>query len=162
MKKQSLLTGVILIGFGVYFLLQQYHFTLLSNFYTWPTLLIIVGSGFLVQAYWGRDYEAILPGIVLAGIGLHFHIAEKLDVWPDHAGIFLLVIGLGFLLKYVKTGNGLLQGVFFFAAAAMLLFFDKLTQWAAKYEHDTVIFTNLWPFFFLAVGISFLFFTRKK
>ncbi|MBS4176170.1 LiaI-LiaF-like domain-containing protein [Lederbergia citrea] len=161
MKKQTFFTGVILIGFGLYFLFQQFHFTLLADFYTWPTLLIIVGVGFLAQGYLGRLYDFILPGVVLTGIGIHFHIASKLDVWPDHSGIFLLLIALGLFLKYVKTGAGLFQGILFFAAAILLLFFDRLADWAGRQGYDFTMISNIWPYFFIALGAYFLFVQRK-
>ena len=105
LKKKSVLSGVIFIGFGVYFLLQQYNIHPFTDFHTWPTLLLIVGLGFIAQGYGGKDYDNILPGVVLTGLGIHFHVVNKLAVWPDHTGVFLLVIALGLLLKYVKTGN---------------------------------------------------------
>lgn len=162
MKKQPLLSGVILFGFGIYFLLQQYHFTLIEEFYTWPTLLVIVGGGFLVQAYIGKAYEAILPGVVLTGIGVHFHITNNLDVWPDHTGIFLLVIALGLLLTYVKTGAGMIQGILFLLAAILILFFDKLTEWVSLNGHNIAIISKIWPFIFIIFGAYLLFFSKKQ
>ncbi|MEK3890560.1 LiaI-LiaF-like domain-containing protein [Bacillus sp. FSL K6-3431] len=162
MKKQALFAGIILFGFGTYFLLQQYHFTLISGLYTWPTLLIIIGIGFLVQAYAGKSYDAIIPGIVLTGIGLHFHITNKLAVWPDHTGIFLLVIALGLLLKYIKTGTSLIQGILFLLAAIFILFFDRLINWAVTNGYNITVISKIWPFFFIAAGAYFLFFSKKQ
>ncbi|CAM3933388.1 LiaI-LiaF-like domain-containing protein [Lederbergia lenta] len=162
MKKKSLLSGVILFGFGIYFLLQQYHFTLISELYTWPTLLVIIGVGFLVQAYAGKAYEAIVPGVVITGIGVHFHITNKLAIWPDHTGIFLLVIALGLLLTYVKTGVGVVQGILFLLAAILILFFDKLTDWAVTNGHNIAVISKIWPFIFVIAGAYFLFFSKKQ
>ncbi len=126
MKKQKIVPAILLIGFGIYFYLQQETNSLFHEFSTWPTLLIIVGVAFLVQGYWGRDYESIFPGVILSGIGVHFHIANKFALWPDHLGAFLLIIALGFFLRYQKTGNGLFYGVLFLILAGVLLFYDKL------------------------------------
>ncbi len=37
MKQQRIFPGVILLGFGAYFYLQQAHIILFSEFFTWPT-----------------------------------------------------------------------------------------------------------------------------
>ncbi len=161
MKKKSVLSGVVFIGFGLYFLSQQYNIHPFKDFHTWPTLLLIVGIGFIAQGYSRKDYDNILPGVVLTGIGIHFHVINHLAVWPDHAGIFLLVIALGLLLKYVKTGIGLLQGILFLAAAILLLFFDRLANWAALQGRDIAMFSNFWPIIFIVLGAYFLF-SRNK
>ncbi|MBS4208930.1 DUF5668 domain-containing protein [Bacillus sp. FJAT-50079] len=162
MKKQTLLSGCIFIGFGIYFLLQHYHVMFLSELYTWPSLLLIVGIGFLLQAYVGKDYDAILPGVVITGIGVHFHLIHHLDIWPDHTGIFLLVLALGLLLSYVKTGKGLIQGGLFLIAAVFILFFDSLTNWAAERGHNLSFITSIWPYLFIVIGAYFIFFHRKR
>ncbi|MCJ8007009.1 hypothetical protein ACFFF5_00175 [Lederbergia wuyishanensis] len=162
MKKKSYLSGVILIGFGIYFLFQQYHFSLFEGFYSWSTLLFIVGLGFLANGYLGKAYESILPGVVLTGLGLHFHIANKLDTWPDHSGIFLLLVALGILLTYVKTGTNLFQGIIFLAMATLLLFFDRLLVWANQQGHNLSSISQFWPFLFIILGAYFLFFKKSR
>ncbi|MBS4216980.1 hypothetical protein KHA96_01485 [Bacillus sp. FJAT-49711] len=162
MKKTSYLSGVTLIGFGIYFLFQQYHFSPFQGFYTWPTLLVIVGIGFLANGYFGKDYESILPGVILTGLGFHFHIANKLEAWPDHVGIFLLLIAVGLLLKYVKTGTGLFQGLLFLTISAILLFFERLVDWSANKGHNIASISNFQPYFFIIVGAYLLFIKRKK
>ena len=54
MKNQRIFPGIILIGFGAYFFLQQTGITIFQQFSTWPTLLIIVGIAFLGQGYSGK------------------------------------------------------------------------------------------------------------
>jgi len=162
MKKKSYLSGVTLIGFGLYFLFQQYHFSLFEGFYTWPTLLIIVGLGFLVNGYIGKDFESILPGVILTGLGLHFHIANKFDTWPDLSGIFLLLIALGILLTYVKTGTHLFLGLIFLALAILLLFFDRLLFWANNQGHNLSNISQFWPYIFSILGVYFLLVKRAK
>lgn len=162
LKNQSYLSGTILAGFGLFFLLRQYHFTPLEDFYSWPALLVIIGLGFLLQGYMGKDHDSILPGAILAGIGIHFLIADTLDVWPAHEGIFLLAVAIGILLKYVKTGAGLFQGILFLAGSILVLFFDRLAVWASGKGLDMDMFGQLWPFAFLAAGVYFLLANRRK
>ncbi|MDF2854760.1 MAG: hypothetical protein K0Q87_611, partial [Neobacillus sp.] len=58
MKNQRIFPGTILIGFGSYLFLQQLGITPFGQFYSWPTLLIILGISFLAQGYLAREHEA--------------------------------------------------------------------------------------------------------
>ncbi|WP_174729780.1 LiaI-LiaF-like domain-containing protein [Mesobacillus harenae] len=161
MKRQQMIPGIILIGFGIYFYLQQSNITLFQQFYTWPTLLIIVGIAFLGQGYWGKDYESILPGVMLAGFGLHFHVVHRLEIWPDHMGTFILIIALGFLLRYQKTGNGLFQGILFLILAVLLLFNDQFASWFGLMESRVASAWTFWPAVLVIIGVYLLFFKKK-
>jgi hypothetical protein len=162
LTKTAIFSGIAFLGFGLYFLLQQYHVQWMDGLYTWPTLAVILGAAFLVQAYKQKDYEFILPGTIIAGIGLHFHVMHKLELFQDHAGVFLLLVAVGLLLTYVKTGSGFVPGLLFLIAATLLLFFDRLTHWLAGQGHDVTFISNFWPLFFVGAGLYFLFVHRKK
>ncbi|MGW8901901.1 LiaI-LiaF-like domain-containing protein [Heyndrickxia sporothermodurans] len=162
MKNQKIFPGIILLGFGLYFFLtQNNHVTMLKEYLTWPTLLIIVGIAFLGQGYGGKDAESILPGVILVGFGLHFHIAGKLAIWPDHIGVFILIISLGFLLRYQKTGNGLFHGILFLFISIVLLFDDEVLKWMGLLENKAASIINFWPFLLIAIGLYLLFIKRK-
>jgi hypothetical protein len=161
MKGQRLFPGMILIGFGIYFYLQQSTITIFREFYTWPTLLIIVGAAFLVQGYKGREYESILPGTILTGFGLHFHILNKISIWPDHMGVFILIISLGFLLRYQKSGNGMFQGVLFLILAIILLFYDKVLEWLGFLQGGVDVIREFWPIIIVLIGVYLLLIKKK-
>ncbi|KHD86900.1 LiaI-LiaF-like domain-containing protein [Heyndrickxia ginsengihumi] len=161
MKNQKIFPAVILIGFGLYFYLQRYHLEGMAQYFTWPTLLIIVGLAFLGQGYWGNDYEAILPGVILVGFGLHFHIVHKIAIWPDNIGIFILIISLGFLLRYQKTGDGLLYGLLFLLLSVVLLFSDKTLSWFGLVENNVSSLWNFWPAILVIIGFYLLIIKRK-
>lgn len=161
MKSQNTIPGIILIGFGVYYYLQQANIILFDQFYTWPTLMAIVGLAFLVQAYRGNDYNSILPGVILFGFGIHLHIVGRLSIWPDHLGAFILIIALAFLLRYQKTGTGLFHGILFLILAALLLFYEQISNWLATLETGLVIVWKFWPVALILIGIYLLFFKRK-
>ncbi|MGE8206065.1 LiaI-LiaF-like domain-containing protein [Heyndrickxia sp. NPDC080065] len=161
MKSQKIFPGIILLGFGLYFFLQQNHIEMFKDYYTWPTLLILVGIGFLGQGYGGKDYEAILPGVILVGFGLHFHIAGKLSIWPDHIGVFILIISLGFLLRFQKTRNGLFHGILFLIISIILLFYNEVFKWMGLLDTKFASILNFWPFLLIAIGLYLLFFKRK-
>lgn len=160
--KKSYFTGTILLGFGLYYLLYQYQLTPFPNFYSWPTLILIIGLGFLSTGYLGKEYEAILPGVFLTGIGLHFHISHYLEVWPDITGVLILLIALGTLLRYLKTGSGLSQGIIFLIVAILLLFLDRIKQWAVVEGLNLSLITKGWPYILIICGIYFLYSSRKK
>ncbi|WP_064092527.1 LiaI-LiaF-like domain-containing protein [Rossellomorea aquimaris] len=161
MKQQRIFPGIILIGFGIYFYLQQANIVLFQEFFTWPTLLIIVGVAFLGQGYGGRDYEAILPGTILVGFGLHFHVVNKLAIWPDHIGTFILIISLGFLLRYQKTRTGLFQAILFLTLSIILLFYDKVIRWFGLLEGSVGSPWEIWPIVIIVIGIYLLFIKKK-
>ncbi|MGR3765234.1 LiaI-LiaF-like domain-containing protein [Rossellomorea sp. NS-SX7] len=161
MKQQRIFPGFILIGFGLYFYLQQKNIVLFQEFFTWPTLLMIVGIAFLGQGYGARDYEAILPGTILVGFGLHFHVVNKLEIWPDHMGTFILIISLGFLLRYQKTRNGLFQGILFLTLSVILLFYDKVVGYLGLIEGQVGSAWEFWPIVIIVIGV-YLLFIRKK
>lgn len=161
MKSQNTIPGIILIGFGVYYYLQQTNIILFDQFYTWPTLMAIVGLAFLVQAYRGNDYNCILPGVILFGFGIHLHIVGRLSIWPDHLGAFILIIALAFLLRYQKTGTGLFHGILFLILAALLLFYEQISNWLATLETGLAIVWKFWPVALILIGIYLLFFKRK-
>ena len=161
MKKSSILPGIILIGFGIYFYLERADIVLFSGFDHWATLMIIIGAGFLIQGYWGKDYDSILPGVILAGLGIHFHIAEILQAWPDHLGAFILILALGFLLRYQKSGTGLSYSIIFFVVAAIHLFYDRILGWLNGFGAASAGLSTFWPLFLVLAGLYFILAKRK-
>lgn len=160
MKRKQFFPGIILIGFGAYFFMQQSQITLFDQFYKWPTLLIIVGIAFLFQGYGAKDHESILPGVILTGFGIHFHVAGKLEIWPDHIGSFILIIALALLLRYQKTRDGFFQGVLFLIIAVLLLFYDRVVKWLGLLENNISLIWNFWPVVLVGFGVYFL--AKKK
>lgn len=161
MKNQRIFPGIILLGFGAFFFLQQNETAFFKGFDTWPTLLIIVGIAFLFQGYIAKDYDAILPGVILTGFGLHFHIIERLSVWPNSIGVFILIIALGFLLRYQKVNTGLFQGLLFLVLAILLLFYDKIIGWLGILEGGIGAIWNYWPILLVAYGVYLLLIKKK-
>lgn len=162
MKSQRIFPGIILIGFGAYFFLQQSGFTIFQSFYTWPTLLMIMGIAFLCQGYIGRDYEAIFPGVILLGFGVHFHVVGHLAFWPNQIGTFILIIAIAFFLRYQKTRTGLIQGILFLILALFSLFYDKIAHYLGILENGVSLGKKFWPIILIIVGVYSLVIKKKK
>lgn len=160
MKGQRIFPSIILIGFGLFYFLQDTLSPLLPIFH-WPSILAIVGIAFLVQSYAGKDYGLILPGVLFIGLGIHFHVAEYWNIQLDHIGVIILFISLGFFLLYQKTGAGLFYGWLFLVLASLQLFSESIFQWLESIETKLTNFYSLWPILIILVGFSLLFFKRK-
>jgi hypothetical protein len=161
MKNHRIFPGIILIGFGAYFLLEQTGIHLFSQFFTWPTMLIIVGLAFLGQGYAEKDYEAILPGVIMFGFGLHFHLVSRFASWPHNTiGMLILIIALGFFLRFQKTSKGLFQAFLFLVLAVLLLFYDKIARYFGLLQNGMSFVWKFWPILLMVVGIYFI--LKKK
>jgi len=162
MKSQSLFTGIVLIGIGLYYFLSQSNlFTLFEGIYTWPTLLCIIGLAFLLQAYKTHINEAILPGVILLGFGIHFHIVQLFNLQLNEAGIFLLIISLGLLLQSRKTKTGRFNGLLLLTVSIYLLFqqeFFDITNSVSSNLHNILSF---WPILLIIIGVIVLFIKNK-
>ncbi|MGX6442952.1 LiaF transmembrane domain-containing protein [Neobacillus sp. K501] len=162
MKNQRIFPGIILIGFGAYLFLQQFAIPALQIFLTWPTLLIIIGIAFLGQGYSAKDHEAILPGVLFAGFGLHFHFAGHLAIWPTNTiGMLVLFISIGYFLRFQKTNGGLFQAFLFLVLAFLLLFYDKVIGYLDFLQTGMNFITKFWPAIIILIGIYFLFIKKK-
>jgi hypothetical protein len=161
MKQQRFFPGIILMGFGAYFYLQKSNILLFDGFFTWPTILLIVGLAFLFQAYGGQDYQFILPGVILTGFGIHFHLVRQFPNWPDQIGIFVLIIAIGFFLQSQKTKEGFLYSMLFFILALLSLFYQNVIAWLGLLRSGQEDLWHFWPILLILVGAYLLFVKRK-
>ncbi|WP_462412412.1 LiaI-LiaF-like domain-containing protein [Neobacillus sp. Marseille-QA0830] len=161
MKNQRIFPAIILIGFGGYFFLQQTGITIFPQFFSWPTLLIIVGVAFLGQGYSAKEHDAILPGVILTGFGLHFHLAGHASFWPENtSGMLILLISIGFFLRFLKTNTGMFQAILFFLLAILFLFNDKITGYFGLVQSSISFIWKFWPALIIVIGVYFL--LKKK
>jgi Domain of unknown function (DUF5668) len=101
----ALIPGIILVGIGALFLLDNLHIVHAGNFFEyWPVILIAIGLVQLVDAdHTGRR----IAGAVLMAVGGIF-LADNLgllsfrieDLWP------LILIGAGLMMLWNRTGWG--------------------------------------------------------
>lgn len=157
MKKQNSFIGYLLIGIGIYFLIKQLNLSLFESFYSWPTVLMIIGIVFLIHSYSTHEYEHIFTGVLLIGLGVHFHGLENYDFWIDHWSIFMFIAGVAFVIRSLQTHLGLIPGIILISISLILIFSITLPD-AFKWFYGVVEFLeSFWPIFLIAFGFYMLF-----
>lgn len=160
MKKQNIFLGFLLIGIGAYFLLRQLQVPLLTNFYSWQTILIVIGLAYLLQSYISKDYKNLFPGVIIFGLGIHFHGLEHYTFWVDHWGMYPLIIAIAFLIRFQKTRSGLFPGLLLLAISLFAIFTSNKPGWFTWIDQTVGILEKFWPLVLIVVGAFMLF--RKK
>lgn len=159
MKKRNSFTGYVLVGIGTYFLLRELEIPVLKNFYSWPTLLMIIGVALIIHSYNSRDYQHLFSGTILAGLGIHFHGLENYDFWVDHWAVYPLIVGIAFLVRYIKTKNGLFPAVVLIGFSAIMLSSVRIPAWLGWIYTAIDYLQKFWPIVLIVLGIYFL---KKK
>lgn len=161
MKKQHTFIGTLLIGIGVYFLLKELHISLLNNFYTWPTILMIIGVALLLDGYIAREKESIFSGTVILGIGIHIHGLMTYAHWIESWAIYVLILSIAFLLRAQQTKKGIIPGIILLIIALFSLFSNIKPGWFYWIDFTYKFIEDFWPLLLIGMGIYFLYFKRK-
>jgi hypothetical protein len=91
--RRSLTLGVVLLLVGAFFLLQR------SVRFSGPgPTCLLLGVIFLAISAMRSFRGPLLPGGVLAGLGIGFLLEEPLEPWLPHWATLLAGLGAGFLL----------------------------------------------------------------
>ncbi|GAB2560771.1 membrane-bound ClpP family serine protease [Gracilibacillus alcaliphilus] len=159
MKKNGLV-AYLLIGIGVFFLLRELRLPIFTNFYSWPTLLILVGASFLIYAFTSKEHKQIFPGVLLLGFGIHFHGITQYGFWVDHWGMYVLIIALAFLIRAFKTKKGFLPGILLLLFSLFVIFVDKQPGWFSWIAEVMSWLERFWPILLIGLGVYLLF--KKK
>ncbi|TFJ93971.1 hypothetical protein E4U82_03930 [Lentibacillus salicampi] len=160
MKRQHSFAAYILIGIGVYFLLRELKIPIITDFYSWPTLLIIIGIALLIHSYTARDYQHLLSGTIVLGLGIHFHGLNHYTFWIDHWAVYPLMVGIAFIIRGLRTKSGIFTGIIISAISIFLIFSVQLPA-AFGWVYDvTSLLERFWPIILIIIGIYWL--KRKK
>lgn len=159
MKKQNSFAAYILIGIGVYFLLKELKIPIITDFYSWPTLLIIIGIALLIHSYSSKDYQHLFSGTVVLGLGIHFHGLEHYSFWIDHWAVYLLIVGVAFIIRALRTKKGFIIGIILTGLAILLIFSVQLPGWTGWIYDVTAAIEDFWPVILIVIGIYWL---KKK
>ncbi|WP_156291210.1 LiaI-LiaF-like domain-containing protein [Oceanobacillus salinisoli] len=159
MKKQNSLIAYVLIGIGLFFLLRQLKIPIITNFYSWQTVLIIIGLILLFHSYSYRNYQHLFSGTVVLGLGIHFHGLEQYHFWIDHWAIYVLIIGIAFFIKASKTKKGYFTGILLIGFSVFMIFSNTLSIYF-YWVYDVMEFMEtFWPVILVIIGIYML---KKK
>ncbi len=162
MKKISLLPVIILLGIGIFYSIQKLNIHLFEGQSSWQFLLMILGLAFLISGHLEQDATAILPGLILVGVGAHFYFYEKLPSWPDHSASFLFIISIGLILTAIKTKSGYPQGMILLAIGLFLHFFPTIMASLTIVENGVNLIETYWPLLFVLISGFLLVAKRKK
>ncbi|AXI31563.1 hypothetical protein CIB87_21875 [Priestia megaterium] len=161
MKKQSMFFGVLLVGFGIFFLLNELHMSIAAKVYTWPVLLILIGAALLTESALSQDHSNLLASYILITLGIHFYLSEQIPFWPTNISMVVFMVAISFLLSARKAKSGFFQGGTLLIIAILMMFSDRLKLFLPKVEDGVNYLTTFWPILLLLVGLYLLFFKRK-
>lgn len=156
MKRQNSLLAYILIGIGLFFLLRELKLPILTDFYSWQTLLIIIGVVFLFYSYQSKSYNHILTGFVILGIGIHFHGINHYGFWIDHWGVYFIIVGFAFLIRYFKTKSGLFIGLSLLLIGILFIYSQSFDQYFYWMNDLIALIERFWPILLIIFGIFLL------
>ncbi len=160
MRKKDTAGGVILVGIGLWALLNQFvTIDLPGNL----GLLFLPGLGAMFLA-WGiltRNGGLMIPGGILSGIGWGaYAIAGPFSVWQgdSEGGVFLMSLGLGFGLITLATAVftnkthmwALIPGSIIFLVGTSILFGGAMLTAVS-------LLGKLWPVGLILLGATILY-----
>ncbi|WP_018921634.1 LiaI-LiaF-like domain-containing protein [Salsuginibacillus kocurii] len=158
MKRKGLFPGLLLIGSGLFFLLQTWNAPFADYFLRWPSIFILIGAAFIIQGLKKKQAESLLPGFIFLSYGLHFLLVE-MEFWPAHPGMYWLLLGFSFLLTYiVSKKEGLGPGIFLLLVGIALFFGEEVIELFGAYSQ---YIEQFWPLVFILGGLYFLFVYKK-
>ncbi len=155
-KHKNKLIAYILIGLGVYFLIKQLELPLFLPFIGWPTVLAIIGVAFLLHSYIAQLPDNLFVGVVLIGLGIHFHGLQTSPDWYDHWSIYTLILGIAYLVLFLKARRGLIPSVVLLGLSSIMIFSISLPEWFEPIYLVIDFIDTFWPVIVLGIGIYFL------
>jgi len=159
MKQRNKFIAYLLIGIGLFFLLRELRVPIITNFYSWQTLFIIIGVIVLIYALTTKKYQHLFIGTIILGLGIHFHGISNYSFWIDHWAVYPLIIGIAFIVRYIKTKDGLLPGSLLCIFPIVILATRDLA-YQMEWVHTVYdVLDTIWPLFIILIGIFLL---RRK
>lgn len=156
MKKKHSLLAYLCIGIGIFFLLRELRLPFFTDFYSWQSLLIVIGLGIIIHSYTTRAYHNLFLGTLLLGIGIHLHGIKHYDFWVSDWSVYLIIVGIAFIIRYTKTKKGVLVGIFFILAGILFLFSEQLSLYTSWMTPIVQILERFWPILLILLGFFML------
>lgn len=144
----------MLIGLGIYFLFQQFNIPFLNKFYSWPTILMIIGGALIFNGFSKKDDESLFSGAIVLGLGIHFHGLNNYPNWINHWAVYIFIVGVAILVRFIQTRKQFLTGIGLIAISLLFMLPINISNmdWLNKSEY-------IWPVALIFVGIYLL---RRK
>ncbi|RMF67076.1 MAG: hypothetical protein D6743_05465 [Calditrichaeota bacterium] len=155
-REKSVVPGILLIGIGVLFLLNQLDVIYLRWRHIYPLLFLGLGGWFFMKVFARKERGAAFVGTMFLVLGLFFalrnyrvlgfddYFYDFESFWP----IFLIACGLGFVVLFlfrpedwgvlIPGGILLLFGVAFFLEMSGFVYWRRIM--------------DFWPVILIAVG----------
>ncbi|MFD2194342.1 LiaI-LiaF-like domain-containing protein [Oceanobacillus bengalensis] len=156
MKKQNTLFAYLLIGIGVFFLLRQLKIPIITNFYSWQSLLIIIGLVLLIYSYTTKSHQNLFIGTILLGFGIHLHGLKHYHFWIEHWAVYPLIIGIAFVVRALKTKKGYVTGFLLIVFSLLILFSANLSPYFYWINDVIHSLETYWPVILIVIGIYIL------
>ena len=150
MKKGSIITGIILILIGAFLFVMQLY-PALSNWITWPMIILGIGLLFLISSVVSGNGDLAIPGMINTGIGailLYQNVTGDWGSWSYMWTLILAFIGLGILLSNLINRTSVDRG-------GLYLLIISLAAFTAFFlaEHYHIRKDLLWPAGIILVGV---------
>ncbi|WP_342039395.1 LiaI-LiaF-like domain-containing protein [Gracilibacillus kekensis] len=158
--KKNGLVAFLLIGIGLFFLLRELRLPILTDFYSWPTLLILIGAAFLIYSFSSKDFKNVFPGVVLLGLGIHFHGLTHYSFWIDHWGMYTFIVAIAFLIRAIKTKKGSIPGIILLIISIFAIFVENQPGWFGWINQIMYWIERFWPVLLIGLGVYLL--LKKK
>src|SRR5699024_8839908 len=159
-EKATRICCLLINRIWTYFLIRQLDLQLFANFYSWPTFLLIVGIAYLIHGFTIKNEDDIFIGVILTGLGIHFHGIENYRFWFDHWSIFALIFGLAYMIRFWRTKKGFIPGVILLTIAFFMIFSVSLPSWFTWIYGVVEFLETFWPVALIAIGLYLLKFKK--
>ena len=145
--KRQIVPGLILIGLGLVFLLNNFGAVDLDWEVLWTWILIVMGVIFWLGFIFDRSKDGlIMPGTILLTIGIVFNISARFDwaildrLWP----FFILAPAFGFYAMFLfgKRDRGILVPAVILTIIGTIFLMGSIP--VLKY---------IWPLFMIGIGV---------
>ncbi|AXF55803.1 hypothetical protein [Salicibibacter kimchii] len=160
MKSNQVFPGMVFIGAGVYYLTHLFAPAAANQWITWETMVIWLGLALSIDGFLSKSGPALLPGVFMIGIGVHFHATELYPNWPSHIGTLATFFGIACLIAYLRTKKDFLFiGIVSICIGGLFLFFEPIAERIAEASES---FSFIWPLLLLVLGVFLLFKGKRK
>ena len=138
---------------------KQLNLVFFQPFIGWPTIVIIIGIAFLLHSYATKEKQNIFIGVILLGIGIHFHGLQNYDFWYNHWSIYTLIVGFAYLIRFFYMKKGLILSIVLITISIIMIFSISLPEWFQGVYGIIDFIETFWPIILIVIGIYFI---RKK